>query len=248
MKFMNLGSRELASHYVAVELFKTIQFNGDPLLGLATGGTMEEMYEQLSSLINHHHTDISRLETFNLDEYFNIDANDPNSYRSYMKQQFFDKVGLTEAQYHLPDNDSVDVEADNMHYEAMIRQKGPFDIQLLGIGINGHIGFNEPGTPFDSQTRIVELTEETIEANARFFERKEDVPVQAVSMGIETIKYSNRIIMLALGKKKAPIMAKLYHMTESDIQVPASSLLDHPHVEVIMDAEAAHLIDFNSYK
>ncbi|TDL98449.1 glucosamine-6-phosphate deaminase [Macrococcus brunensis] len=244
MKFMNLGSRENASRYVAVEMFKEIHFNECTLLGLATGGTMEEMYQELVELLKRHQTDISCLETFNLDEYFNLDISHPNSYMSYMKKHFFDPIGMQNSQFHLPDNDLFDVEEDNLRYDAAIRDKGPLHIQLLGIGVNGHIGFNEPGTPFDSKTRVVELSPETIEANARFFDKQDDVPVQAVSMGIETILYSNRILLLALGDKKADIMAKLYHMTEPDIAVPASSLLTHPNVEIIMDEAAAQYITF----
>ncbi|TDM02326.1 glucosamine-6-phosphate deaminase [Macrococcus carouselicus] len=243
MKFMNLGHRDHASRYVATEMFKEIHFNQCTLLGLATGGTMEEMYKELVYLLKVNRTDISCLETFNLDEYFNLDSNDPNSYMSYMKKHFFEPVGMNDSQFHLPDNDLTDVEEDNLRYDQAIREKGPLHIQLLGIGVNGHIGFNEPGTPFDSKTRVVELTEETIEANARFFKDKEDVPAKAVSMGIETILYSNRIIMLALGEKKAPIMAKLHQMTEPDIMIPASSLFSHSDVEIVMDDEAASLIE-----
>ncbi|WJP97967.1 glucosamine-6-phosphate deaminase [Macrococcus bovicus] len=244
MKFMNLGSPENASRYVAVEMFKEIHFNACTLLGLATGGTMEDMYRELVALLQRHQTDISCLETFNLDEYFNLDAAHPNSYMSYMKKHFFQPLGMQESQFHLPDNDLIDVEGDNWRYDAAIRAKGPLHIQLLGIGVNGHIGFNEPGTPFDSKTRVVELSPETIAANARFFDSQDDVPSQAVSMGIESILYSNRILLLAIGDKKAPIMARLYSMTEPDTAVPASSLLLHPNVEIIMDAAAAQHIPF----
>lgn len=243
MRFINLGSRKDASHYVAIEMFKEIHYNQCTLLGLATGGTMEDVYDKLVELLKLNHTDISCLETFNLDEYFMLDPNDPNSYMTYMKQHFFDKIGMQESQFHLPDNDEFDVEEDNEAYDRAIREKGPLHIQLLGIGENGHIGFNEPGAPFDSKTRLVDLTDTTIAANSRYFENQEDVPTKAISMGIDTILSAERIILLALGEKKAKIMAQLYKMTEPDEMIPASSLLKHKNVEFIMDDAAARLIE-----
>ncbi len=243
MRFINLGSRQDASHYVAIEMFKEIHYNQCTLLGLATGGTMEDVYDKLVELLKLNHTDISCLETFNLDEYFMLDPNDPNSYMTYMKQHFFDKIGMQESQFHLPDNDEFDVEEDNEAYDRAIREKGPLHIQLLGIGENGHIGFNEPGAPFDSKTRLVDLTDTTIAANSRYFENQEDVPTKAISMGIDTILSAERIILLALGEKKAKIMAQLYKMTEPDEMIPASSLLKHKNVEFIMDDAAARLIE-----
>ncbi len=243
MRFINLGSRQDASHYVAIEMFKEIHYNQCTLLGLATGGTMEDVYDKLVELLKLNHTDISCLETFNLDEYFMLDPNDPNSYMTYMKQHFFDKIGMQESQFHLPDNDEFEVEEDNEAYDRAIREKGPLHIQLLGIGENGHIGFNEPGAPFDSKTRLVDLTDTTIAANSRYFENQEDVPTKAISMGIDTILSAERIILLALGEKKAKIMAQLYKMTEPDEMIPASSLLKHKNVEFIMDDAAARLIE-----
>ena len=243
MRFINLGSRQDASHYVAIEMFKEIHYNQCTLLGLATGGTMEDVYDKLVELLKLNHTDISCLETFNLDEYFMLDRNDPNSYMTYMKQHFFDKIGMQESQFHLPDNDEFEVEEDNEAYDRAIREKGPLHIQLLGIGENGHIGFNEPGAPFDSKTRLVDLTDTTIAANSRYFENQEDVPTKAISMGIDTILSAERIILLALGEKKAKIMAQLYKMTEPDEMIPASSLLKHKNVEFIMDDAAARLIE-----
>ncbi|TDM12805.1 glucosamine-6-phosphate deaminase [Macrococcus lamae] len=242
MRFINLGSRQDASHYVAIEMFKEIHYNKCTLLGLATGGTMKDVYLKLVELLQVNHTDISCLETFNLDEYFMLDKNDPNSYMTYMKQHLFDKIGMKESQFHLPDNDEIDVEEDNEAYDQAIREKGPLHIQLLGIGENGHIGFNEPGTPFNSKTRLVDLTETTIAANSRYFEDEEEVPTKAISMGIDTILSSERIILLALGEKKAEIMAKLYSMKAPDELIPASSLLTHKNVEIVMDNATARLI------
>lgn len=244
MKFMNLGTKAQASYYVATELFKEINFTEQPVLGLATGGTMEDMYGMLVDLLKKNNTDVSKIESFNLDEYLGLESSNDQSYASYMKQFFFTPVGMNESQYHLPDGTGEDVDEKAVAYDEAIHNAGPLTVQLLGIGENGHIGFNEPGTPFDSKTRIVDLTEETINANARFFDKKEDVPTQAVSMGISTINYSERVILLALGEKKADIMAKLYNMTESDETVPASSLLNHPNVEIVMDNEAAKYIEF----
>lgn len=242
MKFIQFESREDASLYVAAELFKVVHFNEHPLLGLATGGTMKEVYERLVALLKLNRTDVSQLETFNLDEYFMIDRDDPHSYVAYMKQHLFTPIGLPEEQFHLPDNDDKDIDEDNHAYDQAIQEKGPLHIQLLGIGENGHIGFNEPGTSFSSGTRLVELTKTTIEANARFFEHAEEVPSKAVSMGIKTILQAERIILLALGEKKADIIGRLYEMTSPDEAVPASSLMMHPHVEIVMDKQAAQKI------
>lgn len=242
MKFIQFEKREDASLYVAAELFKAVHFNEQPVLGLATGGTMEAVYEQLVALLKLNQTDVSQLETFNLDEYFMIDRKDPHSYMAYMKQHLFDPLQLDESQFHLPDNDDMNVDEDNHAYDQAIREKGPLHIQLLGIGENGHIGFNEPGTSFSSGTRLVQLTNNTIAANARFFEQADEVPSKAVSMGIKTILEADKIILLALGEKKAEIIGKLYDMKSPDEAVPASSLLMHANVEIVMDQKAAHKI------
>lgn len=239
MEFINLGNAKLAAQYAAIELFRTIQSNPQSKLGLATGGTMEPVYAELVKLIQTNPIDLSDIQTFNLDEYYELDRESTQSYLYYMKHHLFDHIDIQPEQYYFPDNDAENLDADNKAYDTLIMQNHPINLQLLGIGTNGHIGFNEPGTPFDSNTRMVDLTQETIEANARFFDSIEEVPTKAVTMGISTIMNSNRILMLATGEKKQPIMKQLYEMQYPDETVPASVLLNHPNVLVVTDNAAS---------
>lgn len=239
MEFVNLGDATLAAQYVAIEMFRTIQKQSEPKLGLATGGTMEPVYKSLVQLIEHNPIDLSALKTFNLDEYYGLDKDHPQSYLYFMKHHLFNHIDITENQYYFPDNNAVNLEADNQAYDQLVKSPDGVHLQILGIGTNGHIGFNEPGTPFDSNTRLVQLTDETIQANARFFNHVEEVPTRAVTMGIKTIMSAERIILLAVGKKKQPIIHELYHMEIPDTDVPASVLLTHPDVLIVTDNEAA---------
>lgn len=239
MEFVNLGDATLAAQYVAIEMFRTIQKQSEPKLGLATGGTMEPVYKSLVQLIEHNPIDLSALKTFNLDEYYGLDKDHPQSYLYFMKHHLFNHIDITENQYYFPDNNAVNLEADNQAYDQLVKSPDGVHLQILGIGTNGHIGFNEPGTPFDSNTRLVQLTDETIQANARFFNHVEEVPTRAVTMGIKTIMSAERIILLAVGKKKQPIIHELYHMETPDTDVPASVLLTHPDVLIVTDNEAA---------
>ncbi|WP_414051955.1 glucosamine-6-phosphate deaminase [Macrococcus animalis] len=239
MDFINLGNAKLAAQYAAIELFRTIQSTPQSKLGLATGGTMEPVYAELVKLIQTNPIDLSDIQTFNLDEYYELDRESTQSYLYYMKHHLFDHIDIQPEQYYFPDNDAENLDADNKAYDTLIMQNHPINLQLLGIGTNGHIGFNEPGTPFDSNTRMVDLTQETIEANARFFDSIEEVPTKAVTMGINTILNSNRILMLATGEKKQPIIKQLYEMQYPDETVPASVLLNHPNVLVVTDNAAS---------
>ncbi|MGK0554687.1 glucosamine-6-phosphate deaminase [Macrococcus capreoli] len=239
MEFINLGSTTLAAQYVAIELLRQIQSNKRSKLGLATGGTMEPVYAQLVQLIQSNPVDLSEIQTFNLDEYYELDTESKQSYLYYMKHHLFNHIDIRPEQYNFPNNDSVQLEADNEAYDRLIMQDHPINLQLLGIGTNGHIGFNEPGTPFDSNTRMVELTNETIQANARYFDSIEEVPTKAVTMGIRSIIKSHRIILLATGEKKKPIMKQLFQMKYPDEVIPASVLIHHPNVLVVTDDAAS---------
>ena len=207
MKIINLDSKNLASFYVACELFKQIQQHPHAKLGLATGGTMTDVYHYLVNLLIKNKVDVSQVETFNLDEYVGLKASHQQSYHTYMNNNLLD-------------------------------ERGPIDIQILGIGENGHIGFNEPGTDFNSETHVVNLTESTIKANSRFFDNEKDVPRQAVSMGVKSILKAKRIILLAFGPKKKEAISKLLNEQVTE-DVPATILHTHPNVEVYVDDEAA---------
>ncbi|GAB1612029.1 MULTISPECIES: glucosamine-6-phosphate deaminase [Mammaliicoccus] len=238
MKFINLGTEKEACHYVANELLKQIITDNKSVLGLATGGTMVGVYEQLVNLIKINKLDLSNITTFNLDEYIGIDSDHPESYYTYMHDILFNHLSSwNEEKIHLPHGSANDLNSEVERYENLIDKEGPMDIQILGIGENGHIGFNEPGTSFDSLTSVVDLTESTIEANSRYFETKEEVPKQAISMGIQSILKAKRIILLAFGPKKAEAIQKLLS-GEITTDLPASALYNHPNVEIIVDNSA----------
>ncbi|MCG7419025.1 glucosamine-6-phosphate deaminase [Macrococcus epidermidis] len=239
MEFINLGNASLAAQYVAIELFREIKCNPHTKLGLATGGTMEPVYAELVRLLKSNPVDLSLIQTFNLDEYFELDKQSPKSYLYYMKHHLFDHIDIKPEQYYFPDNDRENLDEDNKAYDELIMKEHPIHLQLLGIGTNGHIGFNEPGTPFTSNTRMVDLSEETIRANARFFDTIDEVPTQAVTMGINTIMQSDRVILLATGEKKKSIIRQLYDMTQPNEAIPASVLLHHPNVLIITDNDAS---------
>ena len=194
------------------------------VLGLATGSTPVGLYARLLTL----DVDFASVTTFNLDEYVGLAACHVQSYRYFMWQHLFTPIGMRPEQVHFPDE----------RYEEQIVRAGGIDLQILGIGSNGHIAFNEPGSSLDSRTRAVQLAAQTIRDNARFFDRAEDVPKEALSMGIGTILDARRILLMATGEAKAPaVFAALEGpVTES---VPASALQRHDNVQVLLDTEAA---------
>ncbi|MFW0760620.1 glucosamine-6-phosphate deaminase [Staphylococcus cohnii] len=239
MKITNLGSSKYASFYVACELFKQMSQQPHSKLGLATGGTMVEVYEFLVSLLQKNQLDVSEIETFNLDEYVGLAATHEQSYHRYMNDILFNRYPhFTKSLIHIPDGDADNLMAETKRYEDLINQKGPLDIQILGIGENGHIGFNEPGTDMNSTTQVVDLTASTINANSRYFDNESEVPKQAVSMGLASILKAKRIILLAFGEKKRAAIEQLAKH-EVNKQVPATILLAHPDVEIYVDDAAA---------
>jgi glucosamine-6-phosphate deaminase len=159
-----------------------------------------------------------------------------------MIEHFFDHVDIPIEQTHIPNGLATDIEEECHRYEELIDQLGGIDLQLLGIGQNGHIGFNEPGTPFESITHLVKLADSTRQANARFFDQPDEVPTHAITMGIATIMKSRKILLLASGEKKAPILSQLFLKEEVDRKIPASILKTHPNVIVIADQDALSLL------
>lgn len=238
MNITNLGTKAHVSFFVATELYLHILRHPQGRLGLATGGTMVDMYANLVDLLSKNQLDVSGIHTFNLDEYVGLSAAHPESYYTYMHDVLFNQYpGFTESFLHIPNGEASDVAQEAKRYERVLNEKGPVDIQILGIGQNGHIGFNEPGTPFDSETHCVNLTESTIEANSRYFDNKSHVPRQAISMGLQSIMKAKRIILVAVGASKKEAMTRL--MTgEITTDLPASILHQHPNVEVFVDDEA----------
>lgn len=224
---------------VAAEIIsKQIKCNPLSVIGFATGGTPLGLYRRLVRMYENGELDFSRVTTFNLDEYVGLGNDNPQSYCYYMYTNLFSKVNINKNRVHIPDGLTSDYERACRDYDSLLLRAGGIDIQILGIGGNGHIGFNEPGTPFESCTQVVKLAEETVEANARFFPNKEDVPRYAISMGIKSIMRARRIILLASGSgKHQAINRSLYGPVTTD--VPASVLQLHPDVTYIVDEEAA---------
>lgn len=216
-----------------------IKEEASPVLGLATGNTPIGMYRELVNMYRAGELDFSRVRTFNLDEYLGIPPEHPASFISFMKQHLFDHVNLDPARTHIPRSNPESPEEEAARYRALFLQYGPCHLQVLGIGRNGHIGFNEPGTPFTSVTSVVELTESTKRANAPAFGGDPaKVPDRAITMGISEIMSAKKILLLATGAAKAQILREALEgpVTEA---VPASILQRHPDVIVICDEEAA---------
>lgn len=209
----------------------------NPVLGLATGSTPEGLYQRIIEKHQQDEVSFKNVTTFNLDEYVGLEQNDSNSYYNFMNEKLFSQVDIAADRVHIPNGVAADLEKECMEHERAIEQAGGIDVQVLGIGGNGHIGFNEPGTSFDSKTHIVDLDESTIQANARFFHSIEEVPTQAISMGIETIMNSKEILLLVSGEAKADATAKLLHGDISE-DFPASILKKHENVTVIVDQAA----------
>jgi glucosamine-6-phosphate deaminase len=225
----------------AAEIFAAeITRKPDCLLGLATGSTPIGLYRELVRLYRQGLLDFSAVHTVNLDEYVGLDGAHPQSYRYFMDHHLFDQINIDHSQTFVPDG-TADPAAACLQYEQQLAALGRVDIQLLGIGRNGHIGFNEPSDSFPVQTHLTDLAPSTIQANARFFDRIDEVPKQAITMGIGTIFRAEQIVLLACGAAKADI---LYRMMFGPVtpQVPASILQFHRDVIVIADEEAAAVI------
>jgi len=229
-------SREAASIII-----KQVKEKPNAVLGLATGSTVLGVYRELAADHRQYGTSYQFVRTVNLDEYVGLGPNHPNSYRYYMNEHLFSNLDIPLNETHVPDGLAADLDEECRRYERLIDELGGIDLQLLGIGRNGHIGFNEPGTPFSSMTHVVRLAASTREANARFFPSLDDVPRHAITMGIATILRSRRIVLLASGAEKAAALARLFVGIVSP-ELPASALRLHPDVTVIADQEALSLI------
>lgn len=209
----------------------------DLVMGFATGSTPEGLYQRLIEKYRKQEITFKDVVSFNLDEYIGLDKDHPNSYYYFMREKLFDHVDISFDNVNIPNGVASDLEAECQAFEAKIKQAGGIELQILGIGGNGHIGFNEPGTPFTSRTQVVDLASSTIKANSRFFDSIEEVPTQAVSMGIGTIMESKEILLLASGETKRDAMTAVLRgdITED---VPATVLQKHPNMTIIADEAA----------
>ncbi|KUO75998.1 MAG: glucosamine-6-phosphate deaminase [Clostridia bacterium BRH_c25] len=211
------------------------------VIGLATGSTPLMMYKELVRMRRKDGLDFSEIVTFNLDEYIGLSDDNVNSYHYYMYSNLFKHINIKKENIFIPDGMTEDVEKECRDYEEKIRVRGGIDLQVLGIGNNGHIGFNEPDIKFEATTHKVKLDEDTILANARFFDTIEEVPKYAISMGIKTIMHARKILLLASGAGKGEALGKALYGGITP-EIPASILQLHPDATVVVDEECAEYI------
>jgi glucosamine-6-phosphate deaminase len=207
------------------------------VLGLATGSSPLGVYRQLIEWHKKGDLDFSEVIAINLDEYVGLAPENPQSYRRYMEENFFRHVNIRKENVHIPDGLQRDIQAECLRYDDVIESCAGIDMQLLGLGHNGHIGFNEPGGAFEKKTHCAELTQSTIDANKRFFTNMDDVPKQALTMGICSIMHSRSILLIASGKDKADIMKAAFRGPITP-QVPASILQLHNNIVIVGDEDA----------
>lgn len=240
MKIIKCDHYDDMSKKAAQVIISDMKEKKDIVLGLATGSTPIGLYKELIKANQEKQISFKDVMTFNLDEYIGISQKHPESYYQFMMRHLFNHVDIDQKNINLPNNDASSIDKHIKAYNDKMK-KHPIDVQVLGIGANGHIGFNEPGTPFDNETFIVDLDEDTRIANQRFFDSLDEVPKKAITMGIKNIMRSKKIILLASGIHKAEAIKK---MIEGPITTehPASILQLHPNVEVFVDEEAGSMI------
>ncbi|WP_017726078.1 glucosamine-6-phosphate deaminase [Halalkalibacterium ligniniphilum] len=237
MNIIKVESYDEMSQKAAELIIEKVKNVGRMNLGLATGGTPKGLYQKLVEDHKANGTSYKEVTTFNLDEYVGLSATHPNSYNDYMNRFLFNHINIDKSNTHLPNGLASDLEKECKRYEANIDASGGIDLQVLGIGENGHIGFNEPGTSFDSRTHVVKLEESTRKANSRYFQAMDEVPTHAITMGIATIMKSKEILLLVSGARKAKAMHRLLN-GEVSSAFPASILKQHRNVTIVADHQA----------
>ncbi|BAS27139.1 glucosamine-6-phosphate deaminase [Limnochorda pilosa] len=242
MQIRVVGEPSSVADGAAREVIRQVTERPDSVLGLATGATPEGLYRELVKAYRRGRVSFARVSTFNLDEYVGLPAGHPASYHHYMERHLLAYVDVDPLHVHIPNGQAPDVDQECRRYEEQLRRAGYVDLQILGLGRNGHIGFNEPGTPFGSLTHRVALAETTREANRVHFPAGQEPPREAITMGIRSIMQARRILVLATGEAKAEAVAAavLGPVTE---QVPASILQLHPSVTWWLDEAAASLLE-----
>lgn len=238
MEVIIMKDRQAASWLAAALIEETIRAKPTAVLGLATGRTMEPIYEWLARWHQERGLDFSGIRTFNLDEYVGLTPDHPQSYHQYMRRHLFDRVNIRLENTHLPNGCAPDLDAECRRYEERIRTLGGIDLQLLGLGEDGHIGFNEPLSALMSRTRVKALSPKTLRQNAMFFGGEAHVPPRAITMGVGTILESRRCVVVVTGGHKARILAQA---VEGPItaMISATALQLHPRCVYIVDEEAA---------
>ncbi|WP_342275536.1 glucosamine-6-phosphate deaminase [Spiroplasma endosymbiont of Cantharis lateralis] len=240
MKIIKISDNNEAGKIVSDLILNEVKSNSKIVLGLATGSSPITTYENIIVKSKELNIDWSKVTTFNLDEYKGLSSQHSQSYRYFMNNKLFDHINIDQKNTFVPSG-MIETNNEAQKYDELISQKGGIDLQLLGLGINGHVGFNEPGSDFEGLTSIVKLTKSTIEANSRFFENENDVPTQAISMGLKSIMNAKKIILIATGSAKAEAVKNLVEGPISK-DWPCSILLNHKDVTVVIDNEAARLL------
>ncbi len=238
MKIIKVDNYNEMSRKAANILASQITLKSNSVLGLATGDTPLGMYKELVKLYNKQELDFAEVKTFNLDEYYGLPIKNSQSYYYFMMNNLFNHINVPPENINIPNGNTENADKECLTYENKITEAGGIDIQVLGIGVNGHIGFNEPDVNFEAKTHLVTLDKRTIESNSRFFKNKDEVPTKAISMGIGTIMSSKKIILLACGDSKADIISKTIKGKITP-EVPASILQLHQDVTIIVDKDAA---------
>ena len=238
MKVIVTKSYEESCRAAANEIITQVQKKPESKLGLATGGTAEQVYPFLVDAYKEGKVDFSRITTVNLDEYIGMDPDSPQSYRSYMACRFFGPAGIDAANTYVPSGrnkaeDEIQLFNEKLYEDKMV------DLQLLGVGVSGHIGFNEPGEKLTAGVHIEKLDKSTIAANSRFFDSPDDVPKEAITMGIGAIMKAEKIVLIATGENKVPVMKALLTDDEITCKIPATMLKMHRDATIVIDAELA---------
>ena len=241
MRIIRTKNYDEMSRKAATIISAQVVIKPNCVLGLATGGTPVGTYKNIVEWYNNGDLDFSEVTSVNLDEYRGLPIEHPESYWSFMHRNLFDHVNIKPENINLPDGRNMDADAECARYDAVIESVGGVDLQLLGIGHDGHIGFNEPSDAFDLGTHCVQLTDETIDANQRFFNSRDEVPREAYTMGTRTIMNARKVLMVVSGKDKAEIVKKAFFGPVTP-QVPASILQMHPDFTLVADEDALSLV------
>ena len=236
MKFITTQTYEKLSRQAANIISAQVIMKPDCVLGLATGSSPIGVYRQLIDWYNKGDIDFSQVTTVNLDEYVGLNGDHPQSYRYFMQSNFFDHINIKPENTYVPCGVASDTAAECAEYDARIRRFGGIDLQLLGIGLDGHIGFNEPGDCFVTATHVADLHESTVKANARFFAGEDEVPRQAISMGMVSIMQAKKILLIANGPAKKDVLLRAFEGPITPA-LPASILQLHPDLTVIFSEE-----------
>ena len=241
MRIISASNADSLAVLAADILAAQVLMKPNAVLGLATGSTPVGTYQQLIQRVRESRADFSGLCAVNLDEYVNLPASHSQSYALFMRENLFSHINILASNTHIPDGMAKDIQKECEQYDELIERLGGIDLQLLGIGVNGHIGFNEPSDEFVRPTHRVTLTESTRNANSRFFSSPDEVPTHAITMGLGAIFAARHVLMLAIGAEKAQIVKDAFFGPITPA-VPASILQLHPNFTLITDAQAASLI------